>query len=65
MSPNGSDRDMQDALGLKVSQFVAIMGDAPESREDRFMQQTEARERIRQLVERLAEEQESGRGDAR
>ena len=65
VSPNGSDRDMQDALGLKVSQFVAIMGDAPESREDRFMQQTEARERIRQLVERLAEEQESGRGDAR
>ena len=29
VSPNGSDRDMQDALGLKVSQFVAIMGDAP------------------------------------
>lgn len=23
----GSDRDMQDALGLKVSQFVALMGD--------------------------------------
>ncbi|MBR0367968.1 MAG: DEAD/DEAH box helicase [Clostridia bacterium] len=65
VSPNGSDRDMQDALGLKVSQFVAIMGDAPESREDRFMQQTEARERIRQLVERLAEEQQNGRGDAR
>lgn len=64
VSPNGSDRDMQDALGLKVSQFVAIMGDAPESREDRFMQQTEARERIRQLVERLAEEQEPGRGGA-
>ena len=41
------------------------MGDAPESREDRFMQQTEARERIRQLVERLEREQESGRGDAR
>ena len=29
VSPKGSDRDMQDALGLKVSQFVAIMGDAP------------------------------------
>ena len=27
VSPKGSDRDMQDALGLKVSQFVAIMGD--------------------------------------
>ena len=65
VSPNGSDRDMQDALGLKVSQFVAIMGDAPESREDCFMQQTEARERIRQLVARLAEEQQNGRGDAK
>ncbi|MBR7188482.1 MAG: DEAD/DEAH box helicase [Clostridia bacterium] len=56
VSPNGSDRDMQDALGLKVSQFVAIMGDAPQSREDQFLQQTEARERIRQLVEKLAAE---------
>ena len=55
VSPNGSDRDMQDALGLKVSQFVAIMGDAPQTREDRFMHQTEARERIRQLVQRLAD----------
>ena len=58
VSPNGSDRDMQDALGLKVSQFVAIMGDAPQSREDQFIQQSEARERIRQLVERLASEQD-------
>ena len=28
VSPRGSDRDMQDALGLRVSQFVAIMGDS-------------------------------------
>ena len=27
VAPRGSDRDMQDALGLKVSQFVALMGD--------------------------------------
>ena len=57
VSPKGSDRDMQDALGLKVSQFVAIMGDATPSREDQFMQQSEARERIRQLVQRLETEQ--------
>ena len=56
----GSDRDVQDALGLKVSQFVAIMGDAAPSREDQFMQQSEARERIRELVERLEREQEEG-----
>ena len=56
VSPKGSDRDMQDALGLKVSQFVAIMGDATPSREDQFIQQSEARERIRQLVQRLEDE---------
>ena len=27
VAPQGSDRDIQDALGLKVSQFVALMGD--------------------------------------
>ena len=57
VSPRGSDRDMQDALGLKVSQFVAIMGDAPLSREDQFLQQSEARERIRRLVARLDAEE--------
>ena len=58
VSPRGSDRDMQDALGLKVSQFVAIMGDGTPSAEDRFIQQSEARERIRQLVSKLEREQQ-------
>jgi hypothetical protein len=49
---------MQDALGLKVSQFVAIMGDQPQSREDQFLQQSEARERIRQLVRKIEAEEE-------
>ena len=53
VSPRGSDRDMQDALGLKVSQFVSLMGDAQPSNEDALMQQSFARERIRRLVERL------------
>ena len=57
VSPKGSDRDMQDALGLKVSQFVAIMGDTPASQEDTFMQQTEARERIKRLVQKLDNEE--------
>ena len=60
VSPRGSDRDMQDALGLKVSQFVAIMGDAQPTREDQFLQQAAARERIRLLVEKLQSEQEEG-----
>lgn len=57
VSPRGSDRDMQDALGLKVSQFVSLMGDAPVSPEESALRQVEARERIRRLVERLSEEE--------
>ena len=56
VSPRGSDRDMQDALGLKVSQFVSLMGDEPAPREDAILLQSQARERIRRLVERLQEE---------
>jgi SNF2 family DNA or RNA helicase len=29
VSPRGSDQDMQEALGLKVSQFLALMGERP------------------------------------
>ena len=55
VSPRGSDRDMQDALGLKVSQFVSLMGDAAPDPDESFMQQQEAREYMRRLVERLQE----------
>ena len=58
VSPKGSDRDMQDALGLKVSQFVSLMGDEPPKVEDQVLQQSFARERIRKLVERLEKEQD-------
>ena len=47
---------MQDALGLKVSQFVSLMGDRTPTSEDQMMQQSFARERIKKLVERLEEE---------
>jgi SWI/SNF-related matrix-associated actin-dependent regulator 1 of chromatin subfamily A len=53
VSPRGSDRDMQDALGLKVSQFVSIMGDSEPPVEERALLQSEARARIRALVEKL------------
>jgi len=56
VSPRGSDQDMQDALGLKVSQFVSLMGDAPAPQEEASLQQSEARERIKRLVQRLDEE---------
>lgn len=57
VSPRGSDRDMQDALGLKVSQFVSLMGDEPTPQEDEFLRQSEARDRIKKIVERLQEEE--------
>lgn len=56
VSPRGSDRDMQDALGLKVSQFVSLMGDEPAAQDEEFLRQSEARDRIKKLVERLQEE---------
>jgi len=56
VSPRGSDQDMQEALGLKVSQFVGLMGDRPPSEAQRMILETEARERIRRLVERLRQE---------
>ncbi len=56
VSPRGSDRDMQDALGLKVSQFVSIMGDSEPDRDTRDFLQSEARERIHELVQRVERE---------
>ena len=37
VSSNGTDPEMQEALGLKVSQFIGLMGDEPESAEDRAL----------------------------
>ena len=53
VSKGGSDQDMQDALGLKVSQFVALMGDAPQSQADALGSAQEARLYVERLVSRL------------
>lgn len=55
VSPAGSDSEMQDALGLKVSQFVGIMGDEVPSNEDVLASQNEAREHIKKMVRALEE----------
>ncbi len=52
----GSDQDMQDALGLKVSQFVALMGDTPKTQEDVFAGAQYAKEYTQRLVQRLLEQ---------
>lgn len=49
----GSDQDMQDALGLKVSQFVALMGDCPQTQEEQLFQAQAARQYAERLVQRL------------
>ena len=56
VSPRGSDQDMQEALGLKVSQFVELMGDSTAPEETLFGQRQSARDRILRLVQRLADE---------
>ncbi len=42
VTQTGSDQQIQDYLGLKVSQFVGIMGDEAESEEDRMLAQKAA-----------------------
>lgn len=55
VSSEGSDQDMQDALGLKVSQFVGLMGDAPQEQADVISGAQEARRYVEQLVRRLVD----------
>jgi len=50
---NGSDQDVQDALGLKVSQFVALMGDEPVSQEVVLADAQYARLYTERLIQRL------------
>jgi len=56
VSSSGSDQEMQDALGLKVSQFVGLMGDTPQSQTDALIAAQEARQYIEKLVQRLMEQ---------
>lgn len=55
VSSEGSDQDMQDALGLKVSQFVGLMGDAPQDQTDVIQSAQEARRYVERLVSRLVD----------
>lgn len=55
VSPQGSDAAMQEALGLKVSQFVGLMGDTPLSPEE----SAEAAHQARRHVEMIAAQMEA------
>ncbi len=53
VTQTGSDQQIQDYLGLKVSQFVGIMGDEAESEEDRMLAQKAANKHMKNIVENL------------
>ncbi len=53
VAPSGSDSEMQDALGLKVSQFTGLMGDEAPKAQDVLLRESEAREHLKRLVARL------------
>ncbi|HNW87432.1 MAG TPA: DEAD/DEAH box helicase [Candidatus Limiplasma sp.] len=52
----GSDQDIQDALGLKVSQFVALMGDQPQTQETLNENTQYAKQYTERLIRRLLDE---------
>ena len=56
VSPRGSDQEMQEALGLKVSQFLGIMGDAPQTAAQSAAGANYARQHVERLVLGLQDE---------
>ncbi len=52
VSPGGSDSLMQDALGLKVSQFLGLMGEEPKSELDTAREANLARHHVEDMVKR-------------
>jgi SWI/SNF-related matrix-associated actin-dependent regulator 1 of chromatin subfamily A len=53
VAEEGTDETIQEFLGLKVSQFVGIMGDRPESEEDKILAQQKATEHMNKIVQKL------------
>lgn len=51
VSPRGSDAEMQEALGLKVSQFLQLMGDRPASEAETAAGANYARLHVEHLVQ--------------
>lgn len=59
VSPQGSDAEMQEALGLKVSQFVRLMGDRPQTEEEVQSGARQARRHVEHLAEKLLDESQA------
>ena len=58
VSPKGSDQDIQDALGLKVSQFLSLMGDLPTPASDRLADESIARAHVKRMLQRYQQTEE-------
>ena len=56
VAPGGSDQDMQEALGLKVSQFQLLMGDAAETQAQAQAQANFARQHVEKLVLKMRQD---------
>lgn len=53
VAEEGTDETIQEFLGLKVSQFIGIMGDKPETEQDKMLAQVKATEHMNKIVEKL------------
>jgi SWI/SNF-related matrix-associated actin-dependent regulator 1 of chromatin subfamily A len=64
VTEDGTDPEMLEALGLKVSQFVGIMGDKVESEKDRVLSGQVAHRLMQKVVEKLRAEAKVARPEA-
>ncbi|MGN0793306.1 MAG: DEAD/DEAH box helicase [Aristaeellaceae bacterium] len=55
VAPQGSDAVMQEALGLKVSQFVGLMGDTPVSPAESAAAASQARRHVEWIAAQMAQ----------
>ncbi len=53
VSTNGTDPEMREALGLKVSQFIGLMGDEPESQADRALSAQASTSHMQRVLAKL------------
>lgn len=53
VAPQGSDAVMQETLGLKVSQFMGLMGDAPATAEQTARGEHQARRHVEMIAEQI------------
>ncbi|KAF1041754.1 MAG: RNA polymerase-associated protein RapA [Xylophilus sp.] len=53
VSDQGTDPEMQEALGLKVSQFIGLMGDVPESAEDQALSAQASTQHMKNVLAKL------------